>query len=74
VPYKGAAPGGIDLMGGPRCRMMIIGSPWGCRSPAGGKVRALGVSSPHGRSAGGRPDHPDASTSRVRARSGSEVC
>jgi tripartite-type tricarboxylate transporter receptor subunit TctC len=44
VPYKGAAPGVIDLMGG-HVQMMIIGLAVGLPAVRGGKVRALGVSS-----------------------------
>jgi len=44
VPYKGAAPGVTDLMGG-HVQMMIIGMAVGLPAVRGGKVRALGVSS-----------------------------
>ena len=44
VPYKGAAPGVTDLMGG-HVQMMIIGMAVGLPTVRGGKVRALGVSS-----------------------------
>jgi tripartite-type tricarboxylate transporter receptor subunit TctC len=44
VPYKGAAPGVTDLMGG-HVQMMIIGMAVGLPGVRGGKVRALGVSS-----------------------------
>ena len=44
VPYKGAAPGVIDLMGG-HVQMMIIGLAVGLPAARSGKVRALGVSS-----------------------------
>ncbi len=44
VPYKGAAPGVTDLMGG-HVQMMIIGMAVGLPAARGGKVRALGVTS-----------------------------
>jgi tripartite-type tricarboxylate transporter receptor subunit TctC len=44
VPYKGAAPGVTDLMGG-HVQMMIIGMAFGHPPARGGKVKALGVSS-----------------------------
>jgi tripartite-type tricarboxylate transporter receptor subunit TctC len=44
VPYKGAAPGVTDLMGG-HVQMMIIGMAVGLAPARGGKVKALGVSS-----------------------------
>jgi len=44
VPYKGAAPGVTDLMGG-HVQMMIIGLAVGLPPARAGKVRALGVSS-----------------------------
>ncbi|MGZ5162094.1 MAG: Bug family tripartite tricarboxylate transporter substrate binding protein [Burkholderiales bacterium] len=44
VPYKGAAPGVTDLMGG-HVQMMIIGMAVGLPAARGGKVKPLGVSS-----------------------------
>lgn len=44
VPYKGAAPGVTDLMGG-HVQMMIIGMAVGWPAARGGKVKALGVTS-----------------------------
>ena len=44
VPYKGAAPGVTDLMGG-HVQMMIIGMAVSVPQVRAGKVRALGVSS-----------------------------
>jgi tripartite-type tricarboxylate transporter receptor subunit TctC len=44
VPYKGAAPGVTDLMGG-HVQLMIIGMAVGLPAARGGKVKALGVSS-----------------------------
>jgi tripartite-type tricarboxylate transporter receptor subunit TctC len=44
VPYKGAAPGVTDLIGG-HVHMMIIGMAVGLPQVRAGKVRALGVSS-----------------------------
>jgi tripartite-type tricarboxylate transporter receptor subunit TctC len=44
VPYKGAAPGVTDLMGG-HVQMMIIGIAVGLSPARAGKVRALGVTS-----------------------------
>ncbi len=44
VPYKGAAPGVTDLMGG-HVQMMIIGLAVGLPAVRGGRLRALGVSS-----------------------------
>jgi tripartite-type tricarboxylate transporter receptor subunit TctC len=44
VPYKGAAPGVTDLMGG-HVQMMIIGMAVALPAVRGGKVRALGVTS-----------------------------
>ena len=43
VPYKGAAPGVTDLMGG-HVQMMIIGMAVGLPHARSGKLRALGVS------------------------------
>ncbi|MES2564549.1 MAG: tripartite tricarboxylate transporter substrate binding protein, partial [Pseudomonadota bacterium] len=44
VPYKGAAPGVTDLMGG-HVQLMIIGMAVGLTPARAGKVRALGVTS-----------------------------
>jgi tripartite-type tricarboxylate transporter receptor subunit TctC len=44
VPYKGAAPGVTDLMGG-HVQLMIIGMAVGLAPARAGKVRALGVTS-----------------------------
>jgi len=44
IPYKGAAPGVTDLMGG-HVQLMIIGMAVGLPAARGGKVKALGVTS-----------------------------